>query len=111
MQVKMHETLLRHRYVVSVCGFVVFLSARLVDSRLPETCSVDLIIGRLLRDDDIVDMAFAQSSTGDADETGTLAQILDGTTAAVAHARAQPTDQLIHHIGEGAFVGDTPLDA
>src|SRR5262249_28722174 len=72
---------------------------------------VDLIIGCFLGDDDIVDVAFAQSSTGDADETGALAQILDSAAAAVAHARTQSTDQLIHHIGDGAFVGDTSLDA
>src|SRR5215471_18193023 len=101
MQVKMHETLLRHRCVVSVCGVAV------ANSR----CSVDLIIGRLLCNNDIMDVALAQSSTRDADEPGALAQIFDGTAAAVAHARAQPTDQLIHHIGKSAFVGDTSLDA
>src|SRR5947207_7068640 len=86
---------------MSVCGVAV------ADSR----CSVELIIGCFLGDDDIVDMAFAQSSTGNADETGALAQILDGTATTIAHTRAQPTDQLIHHIGQGAFVGDTPFIA
>ena len=38
-----------------------------------EVDSVDLVIGCFLGDDDIVDVAFTQSSTGDADETGALA--------------------------------------
>ncbi len=59
----------------------------------------DPVIGRFLRDDDIVHVAFAQTGGRDAHEACFLLQLRERPATAVAHSGAQSADQLIHQIG------------
>ena len=63
----------------------------------------DPVIGRFLRDDDIVDVAFAQTGGRDAHEAGFLLQLHERPASAVAHTCAQTADQLIDQIGQRAL--------
>jgi len=58
-----------------------------------------------------VDVRFAQSRRADADETRVLLKLADSAAARVAHPGAQAADELRHHVGERALVGDAALDA
>src|SRR6185503_8748393 len=65
---------------------------------------------RLFGDGDVVDVALARAGGGDADQARLALQRRDVPGAAVAHPGAQPADQLVHHRGDAALVGDAPFD-
>src|SRR5579884_2216416 len=65
----------------------------------------------LLGADQGVGMALAQAGVGDADELRALAELGQAARAEVAHARAQPANQLEHHVAHRAAVGDDGLHA
>src|SRR6266436_9234704 len=52
------------------------------------------IVGCLLRDRDVVRMAFAKACSSDADELRRL-HLLDGRRPAIAHRLAQPTGEMV----------------
>src|SRR5262245_53098790 len=70
----------------------------------------DGIVGRLLGDDHVVDVALAQAGRGDAHEARLLAQLVDALAPHVAHPRAQAAEELVDRVGERPLVGDAPLD-
>src|SRR4051812_5427647 len=72
---------------------------------------LDSVIWRLLDDLHIVDVRFAHAGGGDLDELRLGAHLIDRRAAGVAHARAQPADQLLHHPHRAALVRDAALDA
>src|SRR5574341_2493900 len=79
---------------------------------IPTSCRLlQPVTGGLTSDDDVVDVALAQSGARDAHEARFLLQVGDGGAAAVAHAGAQAAHQLLHHGGELSLVGDAALDA
>src|ERR1044071_5760995 len=69
------------------------------------------VVRGLLRDDDVVDVRLLEAGGADADEARLLLKLFDGAAARVAHAGAQAADELSHHVGQSALVGDAPLDA
>src|ERR1700724_1689034 len=69
------------------------------------------IVGGFFSDDDVVHVALAQTGRRDADALGPFAQLLNGATAAVAHAGAQAAHELIHQIGQYALIGHPAFDA
>src|SRR5579885_2957214 len=69
------------------------------------------IVRSFLRDDHVVDVRLLESGGADADEARLLVKLADVAAARVAHAGAQAADELRHHVGERALVGDAPLDA
>ena len=58
-----------------------------------------------------MDVRLAQARRGDADEARLLLKLFDIATARVAHARAQATDELRHHIRERSLVRHAAFDA
>ena len=60
---------------------------------------------------DIMRMALAESCTRDPDELGVIPQFLQVLCTAIAHTRAQSTDQLMDGICQRPFVSNTALDA
>src|ERR1700733_15701101 len=77
----------------------------------PPRLLFDMIVGGLAGDDDVVDVAFAESSAGDADEAGLLLQFCDGATADVAHAGAESADELEDHGLERPAIGYAAFNA
>src|SRR5258708_30207014 len=55
-------------------------------------------------------MALADAGGRDANQPRAALQGRDVLRAGVAHAGAQTADQLVHHRGDAALVGDAPLD-
>src|SRR5919198_6319023 len=70
------------------------------------SASATAVIGRVLRDRDVVRVRLAQAGAGDAHEARLLHRV-DRRRAAVAHRLAQAADDLMQHAGERALVGDT----
>src|SRR5512143_1265982 len=68
--------------------------------------SVDVVIGRLLRDLHVVHVGLAHAGGRDLHELGPGAHLLDGPAPGVAHARTQPAHELQHDGGGGALVGN-----
>src|SRR5436305_1255202 len=73
------------------------------------TISAATVIGRVLRDRDVVRVRLAQPRPGDAHEARLLHR-LDRRRAAVPHRLAQPTDHLVQHARERALVCHSALD-
>src|SRR5262249_31047170 len=69
------------------------------------------VVGRFLRDGNVVDVAFTESCRGDANELRFALQLADLGAPAVAHARAQTADELVNHRADATLVGDATLDA
>src|SRR4051795_4389130 len=69
------------------------------------------IVRRLARDGDVVDVAFAQASAGDADELRLLVQVLHVLGADIAHRGAETAGELVHDVADRALVGHLALDA
>src|SRR5690349_17111858 len=69
------------------------------------------IVGSFFSDNHVVDVALAQAGRGHAHELSALPQFLDRSAAAVAHSGAQAPDELIHQLGQQAFVRYAALDA
>src|SRR5580698_3407923 len=72
---------------------------------------LDVVVWRFARDDHVVDMAFAQTSAGDAHKLSLLLQVRDGSAAEITHAGAQSADELIDHGLERPAIGHATLDA
>jgi hypothetical protein len=70
-----------------------------------------LVVHRFLGDDDIVRVAFFETTGGDADETGFGAEFVERVGPDVAHAAAQAADELEDDFGKRALVGHAGLDA
>src|SRR5262245_12832954 len=68
------------------------------------------VVGRVLRDHDVVGMALAETGAGDAPERGLL-QRVDRRRAAVAHRLAEAADELVQERRELALVRHASLDA
>src|SRR5438045_4152061 len=68
------------------------------------------VIRGFFGDDHVVHMALAQTGRRDADKLGSFAQFLNRAAAAIAHSGSQTTDQLIHQVGQEAFVRHSTLD-
>src|ERR1039458_9281781 len=69
------------------------------------------VVGRFLRDDDVVHVALAQAGGRDAQEARLGLQLGDAAGAAVPHAGAQAADHLIDQLGERPFGGHAAFDA
>src|SRR5438093_4222165 len=76
----------------------------------PSRALIETVVGRFLRDVDVVDVVLTEPRGGDADEGGPP-QVRQRAGAEVAHARTQPPDELLYDEGEGALVRHPPLDA
>src|SRR6266478_9785818 len=72
---------------------------------------IDTVVGRFLRDRNIVRMALCDAGRRDAAEAGLFAELLDVAGTAVAHAGAEPADELVNEIAQWPAVRDAALDA
>src|SRR5579871_744881 len=72
---------------------------------------LDVVVGSLAGDDDIVHVALAQAGAGDAHELRPLLKILDTSAAEVTHARLQATYELVHHGFQRSAVRHSPFNA
>jgi hypothetical protein len=70
-----------------------------------------LVIHRFLGDHDIMGMTLLEASRSDANKVGLTPQLIEIGRAHIAHPRAKPAQQLIHHIGEASLVGNSAFDA
>src|SRR6266851_1397091 len=70
-----------------------------------------LVVGGFARDDDVMDVRFAKTSGGDAQELAALHQFFQRARADVAHSAPQATDELIGQCAQRALIGDAALDA
>ena len=70
-----------------------------------------MIVRSFAGDDDVVDVAFAQSGVRDAHEAGLGLQIFDGSAAEVAHSGAESADELVDHGFERSAVRYASFDA
>ena len=79
----------------------------------PVSCSLllDVVVGGFAGNDDVVDVGFAETGVGDANEAGVSLEVGDGFAAEIAHAGAEAADELKDHGLEGAAVGDAAFDA
>src|SRR5262245_18911023 len=81
-------------------------------SRVPEEPLLfHPVVGRFLRNLDVVDVALASASGGDPNELGLSLQLRDRGAAAITHAGAKTAYQLVDHGGDAAFMGHAALDA
>src|SRR5690606_20450415 len=67
------------------------------------------VVGRLTRDVHVVRVALLHARHGDADEAGLL-QGAHVRGTAITHAGTQAAHQLVHHLGQGAFVRHPTAD-
>src|SRR5947209_2179226 len=74
-------------------------------------CLFQSVVGRLARNDYVMDVAFAQSCSADADKPRLLLKLRNGAGPAVAHAGAQSTHKLVDHGGQRAPVRHSPFYA
>ena len=56
------------------------------------------VVGGLLGDYDVVNVAFPQTGCGDPNESAFAAQIFDCTAARISHPRAKTSQQLIEDV-------------
>src|SRR5690348_5956865 len=73
--------------------------------------SLDVVVGRFLRDLHVVHVRLAHARRGDLHELRPGAHVLDGAAAGVAHARAHPAHELLDDRGRRSLVGNAALDA
>src|SRR5689334_23023467 len=66
--------------------------------------SADTVVRRFFRDRDLVNVALAHTSVGDANEVGARAHFLNGAAAGVTHGSAQTASELVKDGDDGAFV-------
>src|SRR5512145_1197430 len=71
----------------------------------------DSIVWRFFRDDHVMHVAFAEAGGADADQARLALKGRNIGAAAVAHARAQATVELVDHRRDAAFVRDPAFDA
>src|SRR6185295_11773744 len=76
----------------------------------PDYRSLDAIVRRFLRDDDVVDVALAHACGRRPKQLRLALQRRNRSAAGVAHARADATHELMNHRGHAAFVRDTAFD-
>src|SRR5271170_1485891 len=86
------------------------------DLQTPESCGsklrlLNVIVRSLARDDDVVDVAFAQSGIRDAHKAGFCLQVLDRSTAQIAHAGTQSADELVDHCFKRSAMGHAAFNA
>src|SRR6478609_5564857 len=82
-----------------------------MSSRLLSFSTQRLIVGGLLRHDDVMDVALAQAAGGDADEAGAFAEFGEGGGTDVTHAGLEAAHELEDDVGERPFVRDAAFDA
>src|SRR5258708_36734482 len=70
-----------------------------------------LVVGGFARDDDVMDVRFAKTSGGDAQELAALHQFFQRARADGAHSAPQATDGLIGQCAQRAPIGGAALDA
>src|SRR6266508_6452620 len=73
--------------------------------------SAALVVGSLVRDGDVVRVAFFAAGRRDPHEAGAIAECVERRSAGVTHAAAHAADELVHDLAEPAGVGNPPLDA
>src|SRR5580704_10132643 len=72
---------------------------------------LDAVVGGFSRDDDVVDVGFAESGAGDADEATVGLEIVECWCADVAHTGLEAADELLGECTERAFIRYTAFDA
>ncbi len=92
-------------------NFVVHESKRRREADDGDGSSVDVIVGRFLRDLHVVDMTFTHARRSDLHKLGLAAHRLDRAAAAIAHGRTHATDQLVDDGDQRPFVRHAPFDA
>ena len=78
---------------------------------LPTRILLRSVVRRFLRDRHVVHVALAEAGLRDLDEPRFLLQRGNVGAAAIAHAGAQPADELVNHRRHAALVGDAAFDA
>src|SRR5207249_8699780 len=69
------------------------------------------VVGRFLRNDDVMRMALLHRRRAHLDEASAGPQFLNVPGAAIAHARSQPADKLVDERRQVPLVRHSPLDA
>src|SRR5437588_12833858 len=69
------------------------------------------IVRAFARDRDVLDVAFAQARAGDAHELRLVVEFCKVARADIAHRRAKPAGELMHHVADRPLVGHLALDA
>src|SRR5919108_3060717 len=64
------------------------------------------IVRRFLRDDDIVDVALAQSRRRDANEPALFLELFQRARAHITHSAAQPAHKLVGQPAQRSFIRD-----
>src|SRR5688572_33415357 len=72
---------------------------------------IHAVIRRLLRNRDVVRVAFRHAGGGNSAEAGLRAQLVDVPRPAVAHAGPQPADELVDEVAERPAVRHAAFDA
>src|SRR5262245_35785932 len=73
--------------------------------------AIEPVVWRFLGDLDVVDVALAYACGCDADEASLALELGNRRAAAIAHAGAQASHQLMDHRGNASLVRDAPLDS
>src|SRR5215813_5367942 len=69
------------------------------------------VIRALARDGNVVNVAFPQPGARNPHELGLVVELCEVLGADVTHRGAQSANELVHDIGNGAFIRHLPLDA
>src|ERR1700722_9173235 len=72
---------------------------------------LDMIVGRLAGNDDVVHVALAQARAGDAHELRLLLQLGNRSAAQIAHSRLEAADELEDHGLKRPAIRHPALDA
>src|SRR5215469_16168446 len=72
---------------------------------------LDTVIGRFLRDNDVVNVTFPQARGRDAQEAGALLKRADIVSAAVAHSGTESANKLVDQVSQRAFGSDPSFDS
>src|ERR1035441_2177732 len=72
---------------------------------------LDMIVGSLSRNNDIVNMAFAQSSAGNADKLRIRLQVGNCSAPQIAHPRAQSANELQNHAFQRSAIRHATLNS
>ena len=75
------------------------------------TAAAALVVGGFFGDGDVVGVALLAAGGGDLHEPAPLRSAFERGGTGVAHAAAQPADQLVDDVAQRAGVGDPALDA
>src|SRR5207248_3368566 len=70
-----------------------------------------LIVGRLARDDDVVNVAFTQTGGSDSHKAAALLQFAKIGRTAISHAAAQPAGELVDETAERPLIRNAAFHA